>query len=88
MASKYDGWLGPTHVLLEYLESVSADKDEDGPYLVAGHISSFLGMTGPDVDMCVGADAIYFVGGRAVALAPGLRAANEGTGIMVITSLV
>jgi hypothetical protein len=79
--SDLDGWIGSDSELLYYLQVVGADRDEEGKFKVAGNITSFLGM---GKEFVVGPDACYFVQGRPVPLAAGLRATSYGVKIQVL----
>lgn len=80
-----DGWIGIMRQLLYYLEVVGCDRDPgNGNFHVDGSIVTFLGMTGEDAEVVVGADAVYYVKGQPKNLAAGLRSTSYGLGVTVI----
>jgi len=82
------GWIGPEAVLLNYLATVGADRDEAGAFLIAEEpVSSFMGQ-GDEV--LIPAGTVYLVGGRPVPLAASMVAvmgsgAGRGLGVTVIS---
>ena len=83
--SDYAGWIGINRQMLHFLRVVSADRDkETGRFLVAGSIISFLGLTGENAEIVVGADAKYFVNGQPCGLAAGLHSTSYGMKVQVI----
>lgn len=81
---KYRGWTGINRQLLHYLRIVGADRDEEGKFLVAGSIVTFMGIGGEDADVVVGGDAVYFMQGQPCNLAAGLKTTSYGMGVIVI----
>lgn len=76
------GWIGPTSQMLWALQVFGADKDEHGKFLVAGSISTFLGM---GEETLVGDDAVFFVDGKPSNLAGALGSTSYGVkGVHVI----
>jgi hypothetical protein len=79
------GWIGINRQMLHFLRVVGADRDkETGRFLVAGSIVSFLGLTGEDAEIVVGADAKYFIDGQPCGLAAGLHSTSYGMKVQVI----
>lgn len=79
--SNIDGWIGSKEELMYYLRLMGCDRDPDGKFHVSGNISSLLGM---GEEFVVGADVCYFVLGRPVPLASGLRETSYGVKINVL----
>ncbi len=78
------GWIGIMRQLLYYLSVVGCDRDPDGKYHVAGNITTFMGASGDDAEVCVGEDAVYFCGGKPKNLAAGLAGTSYGMKVTVI----
>ena len=78
------GWTGVMSNVLHYLHVVSADRDDDGQFLVHGDIVTFLGMSGENAETLVGSNATYFVDGYPAPLAAGLRTTSYGTAAHII----
>lgn len=56
------GWIGPTSAVLEALESIGADRDDDGNYLLTGEApTSFLGLGD---ELCVPERCMYLLKGE------------------------
>ena len=72
------GWIGTPDQRRHFL--VGADRDPDGRFVVAGTIAVGFGA----LDVVVGADARYFVGGSPRPLALDLRETSYGLGVTVI----
>lgn len=70
--------------VLHVLRTFGADQDPDGKFVVGGMIMSFMGMSGPDVDVVVGADAFFMKGGEKVMLVPCLGMTSYGNKVVVI----
>ena len=78
------GWVGTMREMKWYLHVVNADRDEEGKYLVSGNIASFMGMEGENVEVVVGPDACYYVGGHRAGLAAALGSTSYGCRPIVI----
>lgn len=86
-ASYGGGWMGTAGQVRSYLDTVNADRDEQGRFLVGGGIAGFMGMSldNPNTEVVLGSDAYYLAGGRKCSLAGGLRSTSYGFGVMVIS---
>jgi hypothetical protein len=82
----HQGWLGVMRELLYYLSVVGCDRDPgpNGRYHVDGNITTFMGATGENAEVCVGADAVYYVGGQPKNLAAGLSSTSYGLKVTVL----
>lgn len=79
------GWIGTNGQVLHFLRSVNADRDEDGRFIIAGGgVNTFLGMQGPDVDVVISGETVFFLQGKPVGLAGELRKTSYGVGVVVI----
>ena len=76
-----NGWVGTKSQLLGFLAVVGCDST-DGAFHVDGSITTFMGA---GEEYCVGADAVYYVKGRAFPLAAGLAGTSYGLQVTVIT---
>lgn len=75
------GWFGPTKQVLFYLDTVGADKDADGSFLITGAPITI----GLDPEEAVIPDeTCYLVGGQRKALAAGLCSTSYGTKVKVL----
>lgn len=77
------GWIGIMRQVLYYLSVVGCDRDEKG-YHVDGSISTFMGEQGENAEVVVGANAVYYVDGKAKGLAAGLAGTSYGVKVTVI----
>ena len=75
------GWFGAKEQLMHFLRTVSADRDSEGLFLIAGEPIA-VGLGGQDV--VVPAATVYFHDGKAAGLASGLRGTSYGMSVAVI----
>lgn len=76
------GWIGLTDQMIWVLQVFGADKDEQGQFMVAGSISTFLGLGD---EILVGDDAVFFVNGKPSSLARAMGTTSYGvSGVHVI----
>jgi len=78
------GWIGIVREVKHALTTVGADKDENGLFLVTGTLATFLGLSGDDAEIVIGADAKYYVNGEPCSLVALMRSTSYGLGITVI----
>ena len=91
--SSGQGWSGTNSAVLNYLRVVGADRDDKdevgdraGPFIIGGEggILSFLGMTGPNADVVIPSDTVYYINAKPVNLALGLSRTSHGLSVYVI----
>lgn len=80
----HNGWMGTKGQLLHVLGTMGCDRDAKG-FHVDGPIFSFMGIDmGDATEMVVGAEAVYYVGGKAVPLVGVLYSTSYGLKAIVI----
>ena len=80
------GWIGTMREVLHFLDTMGADRDGDGRFLIYGEggIASFMGAGGENSDVVIPADTQYSRGGSRIGLAFGLSQTSYGLRITVI----
>ena len=79
------GWIGTQRQVTYFLDTVGADKDEKGRFiLVSGSVHMFLGIDAPDNYALVDSETCYLVNGQKVNLASGLGMTSYGHRVNVI----
>jgi len=71
------GWCGPLGNVKHAVRTVGGDRNEDGEVLYSG-VCTFLGLQDDRADAVVGADAMYYVDGEPVPLAPLMNSTSYG----------
>jgi|GEM_PF-4804648 hypothetical protein len=74
------GWFGRKDHMIHALRTMGADTDEDGRYLVKGHVVSGLG----GEEMVIGNDAQYRMNGQWCGLVGLMNSTSYGIKIHVI----
>jgi hypothetical protein len=78
------GWMGTMQQVKHYLETVGADRDAAGNFLLVGPPGSepvtFMGDTSPNAETVLDEHVCYLVKGERKALAAGLSSTSMGLG--------
>lgn len=79
-----NGWVGDVDIVGEYLDSVHADRDQDGRFLIGGDPPVY---GGGGEEIVISDRTVYYVEGRPVPLAPALESRGGGVPVKVFNPL-
>lgn len=79
------GWIGIKRQMIHFLETVNADKDENGAFIILGEMPAFfLGMDGDNAEVVISDRVFYSINGEPANLVAGLGITSYGQKVNVI----